>query len=390
MKVQPLLLAALIAVSSCKSAAHKPSVGLMATPPPNGRVIGFDPSVVGLPGAISDTVYDSAGIISWVKYDTANTAWRPVPVSQFVTGDPSQAPGLKAPIGFVVTMTDGSASWVKSTASDTGWVTNPGGGGGGTVTAGTGISVSVDGGVATVTNAAPATSDQVYQKLNSASAPVTVGEWKTDFISNTAGAEYSYYHATVLNNGSPVTFPIEASNLSGAISVTTSGSTPSEAMPPTTDEFLIILGGDVTSLTVTELDDSKDHHYRIYCPKFVNAAAQVSLKPNGVAGSNATGYFFSNPGGAGNPFTPEATSGFMFMDADTSGVLGGSVADLYATTGVSRYFSVNMLTQTSGGFTESYQAIDTVHTATMTSLVFAGAMKAGTQLYIIRPRPTRN
>ena len=130
MKVKPLLLAAILAVASCRGAAHRPSVGLMATPPPSGRVIGFDPSVVGLVGAIGDTVYDSAGIISWVKYDTANTAWRPVPVSQMVTGDPSQAPGLQGPVGFVVTMNDGSKSWQKRSASSTDWVSVPTSGGG--------------------------------------------------------------------------------------------------------------------------------------------------------------------------------------------------------------------------------------------------------------------
>ena len=149
MKVKPLLLAAILAVASCRGAAHRPSVGLMATPPPSGRVIGFDPSVVGLVGAIGDTVYDSAGIICWVKYDTANTAWRPVPVSQMVTGDPSQAPGLQGPVGFVVTMNDGSKSWQKRSASSTDWVSVPTSGGGGIVDGGVLAPLSGNGSVAT-------------------------------------------------------------------------------------------------------------------------------------------------------------------------------------------------------------------------------------------------
>ena len=124
MKIARLVLVVAALALGCREAPVHSRVGVAVTPPP-GRVIGFDPSSVGLPGAISDTVYDSAGIISWIKYGTSNTAWRPVPVSQMVTGDPSQAPGLKAPLGFVVTKTDGSASWIKATTSDTGWSSSP-------------------------------------------------------------------------------------------------------------------------------------------------------------------------------------------------------------------------------------------------------------------------
>ena len=139
MKLARLALVVVALALGCREAPVHSRVGVAVVPPP-GRVVGFDPSAVGLPGAIADTVYDSAGVVSWIKYGTSNTAWRPVPVSQMVTGDPSQSPGLKAPIGFQVTMFDGSASWSKTTTSDTGWTPS----GGTTYTAGTGI--AIDGG----------------------------------------------------------------------------------------------------------------------------------------------------------------------------------------------------------------------------------------------------
>lgn len=117
-KILPLLL---LLAASCNVPA--PRVG--ASPPP-GRVIGFDPSVVGLPAALNTTVYDSGGVISWVKYGAANTAWRPVPVSTLTAVDPTTGSGLKAPIGYVVSSVDGTSAWMKTGTGDTAWQSWPG------------------------------------------------------------------------------------------------------------------------------------------------------------------------------------------------------------------------------------------------------------------------
>jgi hypothetical protein len=114
----------IVSLAGCNGPIAEPA-RLGAAPPP-GRVIGFNPSSVGLPAAVGTTVYDSGGVISWYKYGTSNTAWRPVPVSQLVSADPSVSPGLKAPVGYLVTKNDGSAAWTKIASDDTGWqpVTN--------------------------------------------------------------------------------------------------------------------------------------------------------------------------------------------------------------------------------------------------------------------------
>lgn len=177
------------ALFGCGPQSAAPTRVGIATPPPSGRTITFDPSVVGLPAAIGTTVYDSAGVISWTKYAVSNTAWRPVPVSPLVTGDPSQAPGLKAPIGFTVTMNDGTASWIKKTSSDTGWVINPvvttdAGGGGGSAC------ITVDGGTC-----APITlSPDHFVALSGAATSITLsglngnaeGGYWIDFCGQTA------------------------------------------------------------------------------------------------------------------------------------------------------------------------------------------------------------
>lgn len=99
--------------------------------PVSGRTINFDPSVVGLAGAISDVVYDGGGVYAWRKYGTGSTQWLAIPVSSIVTADPTQAPGLKAPIGYIVYKSDGTAVWSKTSSSDTGWTSGIGGGGSG-------------------------------------------------------------------------------------------------------------------------------------------------------------------------------------------------------------------------------------------------------------------
>ncbi len=208
MKRTWVLVAAIAAMvgGGCHKGPVHSRVGVAVMPPP-GRVIGFDPSVVGLPGAISDTVYDAAGIISWIKYGASNTAWRPVPVSQMVTGDPSQAPGLKAPIGFVVTMTDGSASWIKKTTSDTGWVVNPASGGG---LPDGGIAVADGGGILGNGTSAPLSAvpqfgpDTQLFLPNDAGTSVVSWEGANTLTTKTAGNETSKYVLSLKKNGSMV------------------------------------------------------------------------------------------------------------------------------------------------------------------------------------------
>lgn len=270
------------------------------------------------------------------------------------------------------------------------------GGGGGTPVAGTGISVdSSTPSAPVITNTAPATSDQVYQQPNSASSPKTIGEIHFAYTDNTAGAEYSSARFGFLNNGTQLNVPLEQSNLTGASATTTgaSDSTPTVALPPTTDHFRITLGDNVTQLTITGLDDSKDLVYRACSANLVNGAgAGVIIRPNGHVGdAPLNGYYFSNPGGS-HPFTPAQQNGFMFMDGEASpGNVGTTCAEFHFVPGIARSYFVNMETSTgASGLVEHYLGLSTNYTATMTSAVFFGPMNAGTVIDWIRPRATRN
>ncbi len=107
----------------------------MATPPVSGRTIDFDPSSLGLAGAIGDVVYDSGGVFAWRKYATGATSWLAIPVSNLVTADPSLSPGLKAPAGAMVYKTDGTLAWSKFGPNATDWQAFPGSAGLASVTA---------------------------------------------------------------------------------------------------------------------------------------------------------------------------------------------------------------------------------------------------------------
>lgn len=226
------------------------------------------------------------------------------------------------------------------------------------------------------------TSDVIIQLPNSNSTPVTALELKTTLPTNTAGSETSAFDMTTLVGGSPVLQHLAKINGAGAQAVTTSGSTPTVAWASNSDLLEITLGADVTTVTVTGLNDAIDVCYEVG-GHILNGAAQVKLEPNGVAGANTLGLFIQRSDASLHGST---TSGFMWIDSDTASAKGTTRATLTATS-VGRSFNVFMSVPS---FTEWYQAIDstTAGTTPMTSLVFAGAMKATSVIYLIRGRIT--
>lgn len=219
--------------------------------------------------------------------------------------------------------------------------------------------------------------------------PATI-EPGTKVLNEAVGAYFTY----TISTASLVTDQVVAVNgVTGARwiidiartvqAVTTSGATPSVAMPFTAKSLTITLGADVTSLTVTGLDSSADGKYTGDAV-VVGGGALVKLRPNNIS-SNVFCRRFEMPGSALVTNDPD----FVFSILAQVDASAPVIVDfkLYCPPAAPRMYMSRSLTEQGGtSYKEDTVAYSTGANASdvVTSLVWSGAMKAGTVITLYR------
>lgn len=254
-----------------------------------------------------------------------------------------------------------------------------GGGGSGTVHT-DGTTITGDGSIGNpLVAAAQFGTNVILQQPDSIGTQVTTLQLINDLLSNTHGAVTSEWLVKFQLLGQLVQLSLSAANLAGRQSVTTSGSTPSVAWNPRSDELKITLGANVTSLTVTGLDLATDGGYDIEGLVTETAAAEVDISLNGTSTATLRGGFF------GASYAQALPTVLIFADANPTSTPQVCFARLRQTAaGSTPIYQVTM--SCTGRFWESYTGFSSV-TANVTSLAF-NAMSAGTIITLRRPRVT--